>query len=267
LAGVVDAIWDWDVPDEVAAKPLTIKQAPGTSLLLMAQYRSTVKARHLNRDLPVKWATQIRQGTLYLQPSGPLGAVVVCLRPEGANRILGASLREFGNGAVDLKAVLPSSSVSTCEQLLASARSSAERISLVEAALFRRLRPKLDKTSYQAASIIRSDPAIPLQQLASELDVSERQLSRTFNRTFGLGLKQFARLSRIEQIVARRNIGLSWAEIAYATNMSDQAHLVREFKSIVGETPAQFFGRNGDPDIGIMAGANFVVQQGGEFFS
>jgi AraC-like DNA-binding protein len=262
LADVVDAIWDWDVPDELAAKSLTIKLAPSTSLLLMAQYRpAAVRARHLNRELPVKWATQIHEGTLYLQPSGPLGVIIVCLKPEGASRIVGAFLREFGNGAVDLRTIFPSSSVSTCEELLASAQCSAERIALVEAALFRRLKPRLDLTAYQAASVLRSDPAISLQQLASELDLSERQLSRAFHRTFGLGLKQFARLSRIERIVARRNIGLSWAEIAYATNLTDQAHLVREFKSIVGETPTEFFGRDRDPDMRPMHGANFAVRR------
>ena len=261
LADVVDAIWDWDVPEEFIAKSLTIKQAPGTSLLLMAKYRSEVRARHLNKVLPLKWATQIQEGTLCLQPSGALGAIVVCLRPESASRIVGAFLREFGNTAVDLRDLFPSSSVSTCEELLATARTSSERIELVESALFHRLRPQLDLTAQHAAFILRSDPTIPLHRLASELDVSERQLSRTFNRTFGLGLKRFARLTRIERIVALRHTGLSWAEVAYATDMSDQAHLVKEFKSIVGETPLHFFGQGRDSNFVIMRGANFVVQR------
>jgi len=260
LAEIVDAIWDWDVPEEHAAKSLTIKQAPGTSLLLMAKYRSEVRGRHLNQRLPLKWAAQIQEGTLYLKPSGPLGAIVVCLKPESASRIVGSLLREFRNRAVDLQSLFPASSVSTCEELLATARTSSERIELVEAALFHRLRPQLDLTAHHAASILRSNPAIPMPRLASELNVSERQLSRTFNRTFGVGLKQFARLTRIERIVACRNAGLSWAEVAYATDMSDQAHLVREFKSMVGETPLHFFGHG--PDSGFrMMSANFVVER------
>jgi AraC-like DNA-binding protein len=261
LGDVVDAIWDWDVPDERVARSLTIKQAPGPSLLLMAHYRSAITARHLNKVLPAKWATQIHEGALYLQPSGPLGAIVVCLKPEGASRVVGAFLRQFGTGAVDLQTLFSSSSAATCEELLASARSSPERVALVEAALFRRLTRQHDLTAHQAASMLRSNPAIRLPRLASALDVSSRQLSRTFNRTFGLGLKQFARLTRIEKIVAWKNSGLSWAEVAYAANMSDQAHLVREFKSIVGETPVGFFGRDRDLGIGAMGCATFVVQR------
>jgi AraC-like DNA-binding protein len=261
LEDVVDTIWDWDVPDELAAKSLTIKQAPGTSLLLMAKYRSAIGARHQGKVLPEKWAAQIQEGTLYIQPSGPLGVIVVCLRPESASRIVGAFLREFGNRAVDLQDLFPSSSVSTCEELLSSARTSSERVELVESALFRRLSPLLDHTAQHAASILRRNPAIPLHRLASELDISGRQLSRTFNSTFGMGLKQFARLRRIERIVAWRNTGLSWAEVAYATDMADQAHLVREFKSIVGETPVRFFGGGCGAAIETMNGANFVVQR------
>jgi AraC-like DNA-binding protein len=261
LADVVDAIWDWDVPGELAAKSLVIKQAPGTSLLLMNQYRSANTARHLEKVFPAKWGTQLQQGTLYLQPSGPLGVIVVCLKPEGARRIVGAPLREFGNGPIDLQNVFPASTLATCEELLASARTSAERIALVEAGLLRRLTPPIHLTAHRAASMLRRDPTIPPQQLASELDVSPRQLSRVFTETFGLGLSRFARLTRIENIVALRNAGLSWAQIAYAANMSDQAHLVREFKSIVGETPVHFFGRESDSDVGMLNGANFVIQR------
>ena len=39
LMDIVDAVWDLDVPDGDAAKALTIKYPPGTSILLTAQYR------------------------------------------------------------------------------------------------------------------------------------------------------------------------------------------------------------------------------------
>ncbi len=44
-------------------------------------------------------------------------------------------------------------------------------------------------------------------------------------------LSRFARLTRIENIVALRNAGLSWAQISYTANMSDQAHLVQESRA------------------------------------
>ncbi|MBR0735986.1 hypothetical protein JQ581_03525 [Bradyrhizobium liaoningense] len=60
LTGIIDAIWDLDIPDSETAKAFTIKWAPGTSLLLMAQYRAPALVRQGGRILPYKCATQIQ---------------------------------------------------------------------------------------------------------------------------------------------------------------------------------------------------------------
>jgi AraC-like DNA-binding protein len=98
-----------------------------------------------------------------------------------------------------------------------------------------------------------------VKQLASELGVSYRRTSRAF----GLTVKKFARLSRLETIIAGRNVGLAWAEIAYEAKISDQDHLVEEFKNVVLETPEQFFGhdRVPVPDMGAMTGREFIAQR------
>ena len=79
-------------------------------------------------------------------------------------------------------------------------------------------------------------------KLASVLDISERHLSRGFRATFGISPKQYARLARIEKVIAARKSGLGWADVAYACGFTDQAHLIHDFGTIVGGTPAEFFG-------------------------
>jgi AraC-like DNA-binding protein len=54
------------------------------------------------------------------------------------------------------------------------------------------------------------------------LAVSTRHLSRTFNATFGITPKRFARLARIEKIVAERRNGLSRAQVACVCDLTDQ---------------------------------------------
>jgi AraC-like DNA-binding protein len=102
---------------------------------------------------------------------------------------------------------------------------------------------------------------LPLQELASVLGVSMRHLSRTFNATFGMAPKRFVRLARIEKIVAERHNGSSWADIASACGLTDQSHLVREFRDIVGEVPTEFFDQEMRAGIGKMTEANFVVHR------
>ena len=72
--------------------------------------------------------------------------------------------------------------------------------------------------------------------------------------------KYFARLARMEQIIRQRQRGLAWADIAYACGLADQAHLVREFRALVGERPTDFFGPPGSRVLNVPVSSHFSVQ-------
>jgi transcriptional regulator GlxA family with amidase domain len=117
----------------------------------------------------------------------------------------------------------------------------------------------------RAAQCLRRNPSLRVRGLAAQLDVGERHLSRTFRATFGASLKQFARVARIEKIVAMRQAGSAWADIASACGFADQAHMIHDFDAIVGETPQQLFRTTaldvdcqGNAPIGHLAGPNFI---------
>src|SRR5260370_40935080 len=81
-----------------------------------------------------------------------------------------------------------------------------------------------------------------MRKLAALLGISERHLSRGFRATYGTSPKQYARLARIEKVVAARKSGLGWTDVAYACGFTDQAHLIHDFGELVGRTPVEFFG-------------------------
>jgi AraC-like DNA-binding protein len=85
-----------------------------------------------------------------------------------------------------------------------------------------------------------------LFHLAARLDLSERHLERSFQATFGMSPKRFARIARIERVWSARGRRASWADIAYATGFTDQAHMVNDFTKIVGVPPAQLEDRRGE---------------------
>ena len=121
--------------------------------------------------------------------------------------------------------------------------SSSERIACVESFLLQNLREdREDPVFSRASSWLRRNPGLRVRQLASLLDISERHLSRGFRAKYGTSPKQYARLARIEKVVAARKSGLSWADVAYACGFTDQAHLIHDFGTIVGGTPVEFFG-------------------------
>jgi AraC-like DNA-binding protein len=241
LSDIVEAIWDCDIPDEDFAKALTIKCAPGTSLNLIGQYRTPAKIHRRTEFLPTKCATHIQSHAVTLRPTGALGVVIVCLRSDAASRIVEAPLREFANANLHLGDLFGAWEVAMCDEMLAAAQTSEERIAGIQSFLLRRLRPHIDSLANRAALHLRKDPAMQMHSLAAKLDVSTRHLSRSFNAAFGSSPKQFARLVRFQRVLAERRNGRSWAQVAYTCGLSDQAHLVREFQDIVGESPTEFF--------------------------
>ncbi len=152
-------------------------------------------------------------------------------------------MQEFVNEKIDLGDLFNAGVVSLLEEMLMEAPDSATRFARVESFLLRNLRQcQPDPVVGRAAQCLRSNPSLRVRRLAAQLDVGERHLSRCFRAMFGASPKQFARVARIEKILAMRQAGSAWADIAYAYGFADQAHMINDFDAIVGEPPQHFFG-------------------------
>jgi AraC-like DNA-binding protein len=249
VADLAEAIWDWDIPDGDAATALTIKVPPSTAPYFVVQYRTLTHCRwqlgaesfdHKNYGHVL---TQTQSGTFAIRPRGPLGVITVRLKPEGASRLARASMHELMNVKIGLCNIFKDHDIALLEERVMESGSSSERIACVERFLFQNLRQdREDPVFSRASSWLRRNPGLRIGKLASLLGISERHLSRGFRATYGTGPKRYARLARIEKVVAARKRGLDWTDIAYACGFTDQAHLIHDFGTIVGGTPAEFFG-------------------------
>jgi AraC-like DNA-binding protein len=249
VADLVEAIWDWDIPDSDAATALTIKVPPSTAPYFVVQYRTLTYCRwqlgaesydHKNYGHVL---TQTQSGTFAIRPRGPLGVITVRLKPEGASRLARASMHELMNVKIGLRNIFKDHDIALLEERVMESGSSSERIACVESFLLQNLRlDREDPVFSHASSWLRRNPGLRIRKLASLLGISERHLSRGFRATYGTSPKQYARLARIEKVVAARKRGLDWTDVAYACGFTDQAHLIHDFGTIVGGTPAEFFG-------------------------
>ena len=249
VADLVEAIWDWDIPDGDAATALTIKVPPSTAPYFVVQYRTLTYCRwqlgaescdHKNYGHVL---TQTQSGTFAIRPRGPLGVITVRLKPEGASRLARASMHELMNVKIGLRNIFKDHDIALLEERVMGSGSSSERIACVESFLVQNLRQdREDPIFSHASSWLRRNPGLRIRKLASLLGISERHLSRGFRAIYGTSPKQYARLARIEKVVAARKSGLSWTDVAYACGFADQAHLIHDFGRIVGGTPVEFFG-------------------------
>ncbi|WP_398469451.1 helix-turn-helix domain-containing protein [Tardiphaga sp.] len=248
LADLVEDVWDLDIPDGNVARRLIIRMPPSAYAFLSLQYRVPIVSdwtfgiddilQSTQRHVAVKMQT----GIITARPVGPLGAVIIRIKPEASERVIRAPLSHFLDQKVDLHEILSKQALAQIEGDLAEAPHAEARFALVEDLLFREIRPLSPRTPLmQAAARLRFDPALSIRQLAMELDISVRHLSRGFKAAFGTGPKQFARLARVEKAVAARRDGHRWCDIAHACGFADQAHLIHDFRAIIGAAPEEIF--------------------------
>ena len=82
--------------------------------------------------------------------------------------------------------------------------------------------------------------AITLTELSALSGVSPFHLSRQFRARYGLPPYMYLELVRVERARDMLQRGEPISRIAFATGFSDQSHLTRRFKRVVGVPPGQY---------------------------
>lgn len=164
---------------------------------------------------------------------GSNGVFGVAFRPGCFRPFFGAALSTITDRSIDAAEVfgqqLPDPpQVETVEQLL------------------RAHLPEPDPRAWQAADIVATIAASPditrVDALARALGVSVRQLQRLFADYVGIGPKWVIRRYRLHDVTERVAKGavIDWASLAAELGYADQAHFVRDFKEMFGETPTWY---------------------------
>lgn len=148
------------------------------------------------------------------------------------------------NRAIPLAQVF-GNDVTALETTIERCEDHQEMIRATEGFLMERLPPEdervrlIDRIVERAAS---HGAITHVADLAAEFNLSVRSLQRLFHRYVGVGPKWVISRFRMQEAVARiEDEGFaSFAQLAHELGYFDQAHFVREFKRIVGESPREY---------------------------
>jgi AraC-like DNA-binding protein len=94
--------------------------------------------------------------------------------------------------------------------------------------------PATSRASVAMAALMRG---ATVADVAGKVNLSGRQLTRSFHDTVGLHPKRFQQISRLRRSVVAAKAGMALAEAAIEGGYADQAHFTREVKALTGATP------------------------------
>ncbi|MCB1037062.1 MAG: AraC family transcriptional regulator [Acidobacteria bacterium] len=232
LAGHVDCLWLFQVAPD--AGPVEHWVPPDGGLTLSFSNRGG----------------QLMLAGPFLQPMKPpvqAGDEVwgVRLRPGAGSHLLAVDAQALRNRILPAAQLLPYPWVQALSLELAEAAGVEEVFAAYCRALETLLpqaRPVDGPVQSVVEALIESGGQAEIGSLADRTGLSPRQLRRRFRAATGLSPKELARIRRfrasaVEAVLTQKP---PWAEVAAGHGFADQAHLVREYRRIIGLAPKDF---------------------------
>ena len=174
----------------------------------------------------------------------------VRFRPGGLAALAGLDARRLAERTVAASEVLPAEVVAALDRLHDTGAPLEDDQARVEAALRPlggELEPDHELVLALIAEMLSDRTLVQVAQLTERHDLSTRRLQRLFARYVGVGPKWVLARYRMHDVVAALDAGHdgSLADLAAEHGWYDQAHFTRDFRALVGVTPARY--REGRP--------------------
>ena len=190
-------------------------------------------------DRQPSFAAGLYAGPVHIESNGGAECVQVDFTPLGAYRFFGGAVVDLADRMVDIGDVLGREGRQLRERLGATS-GWQNRFDLVEDFVADRANhlpsPEIE---FAYRRLARTAGGARITALAKEIGWSRKHLVNRFRSELGLAPKPVARIMRFHEAcrLARTEGVCGWAGIAAESGYADQAHLVREFSALAGETP------------------------------
>ena len=243
LAGLVDRFWAvrWDLPpgavhqQQVLTHPGANISVGNANVTPAARQPGPVEAR-LN-GVARSLATRVLVGQGW--------AVAALTRPGGLGAFISEPAAGFTDRIVPLGPAIGVDEAALIGRLLREPAEEA-RVGMLAAALERAVDPGRVAPASQVAAAARlaevNREVRRLADLCALAGLRPRTLQRMFLQYAGVAptwvIRRYRLLDAAESVRAGSRV--SWAEVAAGLGYADQAHLTRDFRAAIGQTPAAY---------------------------
>jgi len=173
---------------------------------------------------------------------GVTRALVLGLAPGRTMPLFGVAASELTDRIVPLTDLWGAEGRDLFERFAATADvpDLLDRVTATLARRARRSREPLAASFARRAARLLDAGELRVEDVAEGLGVSARHLRRAFLENVGVSPKEFARAARLQRALRLASTSSRWSRIAVDAGYYDQAHLITDFRRLVGATPAAF---------------------------
>ncbi|HTN90853.1 helix-turn-helix domain-containing protein [Sorangium sp. So ce1151] len=197
-----------------------------------------------------------RTRALFKNATGVARAVMLQFKPGWSASLLGVAANALTDRIVPLEDLWGRAGGDLGLELLAT-QSLPEVLDRLARAITLRAHQASEPASARLArraALLLEGEEVRVESVAERLGVTARHLRRAFTESVGIGPKDFARSVRLQRAVRRAATSKDWAHIAADAGYYDQAHLIADFRELVGLTPGAFVKRAGDRGVRFGSG-------------
>ncbi|PJZ41993.1 AraC family transcriptional regulator [Leptospira kmetyi] len=153
-------------------------------------------------------------------------------------------IRTFTNQSIPIESVF-SVDVSKLEGSILAAKNDDQRIEIAESVLFQKL-PEIEENVFWIQEVVQlileKKEILRAEDVAQKVGVNLRTLQRLFNRYVGVSPKWVIQRYRLHEAADRLENGenVDGSRLALDLGYFDQAHFIKDFKSMIGISPEKY---------------------------
>ncbi|RWA96232.1 MAG: helix-turn-helix domain-containing protein [Mesorhizobium sp.] len=193
-----------------------------------------------DNDRFASFAAGLYAGPVVIESFGGSCCVQVNFTPLGARQFFGLPMSELRDRMVGLDDALGFEGTALRERL-GEASDWDTRFAIAEGFIANRLAEAnalSPEIAWAYRTLVASGGRTRISALAGEIGWSRKHLAAKFSDAIGIGPKTLSRIVRFNRAFSlSKQQEDDWAGIAADCGYADQAHLVREFRQLAGETP------------------------------